>query len=181
MPVQPPSSLPKSLFHRAIVWWPCLGWVIMAVGVTGCQSVDARIKQQPEVFHQLSTEDQQRLRDRIAKLGDTPEMVRIAYGNPDKEETIITSSGRERTVWTYHGQHHMKTGSRTQPPVYGTVPVVHDYKVVDFVLAEVTFLDGKVVNLRNPANESGTTRASIHSVPSTTVEAPEQGTSIYSR
>lgn len=146
------------------------GLLVLGLMGAGCKSVDDRIEENPDVFHELSAEDQERLRNRIAKIGDSPEMVRIAYGKPDKEESIITASGRERTVWTYHGQHHMRTGSRTQPPVYGTVPVVHDYKVIDFVLAQVTFLDGKVVNLRNPAAEAETLDAVMESMPAPTRE-----------
>ena len=142
----------------------------------GCQSVDERIKQHPDVFQELSAAEQERLRDRIVKLGDSPELVMIAFGKPDKEERVITSNGRERVVWTYHGRHHMKTGSRLESPIYGTVPVVHDYKVIDFVLAQVTFLDGEVVNLRNPAAEAEDLDAVIQSMPAptghTTVDGP---------
>jgi hypothetical protein len=142
-----------------------IGLVGLTLLMAGCGSVDSRIMRNQDVFAQLDAAEQQRLRDQIVSLGDSPEMVLIAYGKPDETSSITTSGGRTRTVWTYHGKYYRKTGLRIQAPIYGEVPMPDEYQAFDFVLAEVTFLDEAVVHLRDPAAEARAQQAIEEALP----------------
>lgn len=75
--------------------------VLLAVlGLAGCTTPEARIKQNPELFAQLSPTDQETIKQGRVALGFTPEMVKLALGDPDRVTTRTDASGTSE-VWRY--------------------------------------------------------------------------------
>jgi hypothetical protein len=74
----------------------CAGLLLFA----GCTTPEARIKRQPELFASLSTSDQQLIREGKVALGFTPEMVKLALGDPDRISTRTDASGVSE-AWSY--------------------------------------------------------------------------------
>jgi hypothetical protein len=66
----------------------------------GCATPEARIKRNPDVFAQLSPSDQQLIREGKVALGFTPEMVRLALGEPDRRLERTDASGTSES-WSY--------------------------------------------------------------------------------
>lgn len=54
----------------------------------------------PEVVGALSAADHERLMAGRIAIGDTPEMVRLAWGRPDRRSRILRAEG-ESEVWTW--------------------------------------------------------------------------------
>lgn len=84
--------------------------------MTAQQIRDRRIASSPEIFSSFSPEIQQNIRAGQVELGFSEEMVRLAWGLPDRIYTRTTDKG-EATVWTY-----AKTRIRTQTDRM-TIPV----------------------------------------------------------
>lgn len=66
----------------------------------GCATPAARIERNPEVFNQLSPSDQQLIREGKVGIGFTPDMVKLALGDPDKVFTRTDASGTNES-WSY--------------------------------------------------------------------------------
>ncbi len=66
----------------------------------GCNSFNARARQMSGVYNQLSPSEQQRLQRGAISVGDSPEMVYIALGNPDERRDTLNADGT-RTTWIY--------------------------------------------------------------------------------
>jgi hypothetical protein len=66
----------------------------------GCNSFNSRARQMSGVYNSLNPSDQQRLQHGAIAVGDTPEMVYIALGNPDERRDITTADGTH-TTWVY--------------------------------------------------------------------------------
>jgi hypothetical protein len=66
----------------------------------GCDTFSSRARQMSGVYDQLPASEQQRLQRGAINVGDTPEMVYIALGNPDERRDIMSADGT-RTVWSY--------------------------------------------------------------------------------
>jgi hypothetical protein len=78
-----------------------LAAVLLAVAVfTGCTSPKTRIKKSPELFATLSASDQQLIKEGRAALGFTPDMVKLALGDPDRVSTRTDAMGVSE-VWRY--------------------------------------------------------------------------------
>ena len=69
-------------------------------GLVGCSTPQARINRNPEVFAGLPAADQQLIREGKVVIGFTPEMVRLALGDPDRKLTRTDSAGTSE-VWRY--------------------------------------------------------------------------------
>lgn len=67
---------------------------------SGCSTPEARINKNPEAFAKLTTEDQQRIREGKVAIGFTPEMVKLALGEPDKVFTRTDANGVNES-WSY--------------------------------------------------------------------------------
>jgi hypothetical protein len=78
--------------------------VLLSLGAlafaAGCQTVDSRIKEKPEVFASLSPETQAKIKQGIIDIGFTEDMVYLALGAPDKKRETITATGHT-TTWIY--------------------------------------------------------------------------------
>ncbi len=77
--------------------------LLAATGIwfaAGCASFESRSEEKSYVFNELSAETKQRLKDGEILIGDTPDMVYIALGEPAEKRERITKDGTE-TVWVY--------------------------------------------------------------------------------
>jgi len=72
----------------------------MLMFVAGCNSFQSRARQMSAVYDQLPAAEQQRLQRGLISVGDTPEMVYIALGNPDEQRDVLNADG-SRNVWVY--------------------------------------------------------------------------------
>jgi hypothetical protein len=68
--------------------------------LTGCQTVDDRIKEKPEVFARLDAATQDKIKQGIIDLGYTEDMVYLALGKPDQRRESVTAAGKT-TTWIY--------------------------------------------------------------------------------
>ncbi len=67
----------------------------------GCQSVDSRIKENPQLFASLDAGTQAKIKQGIIDLGFTEDMVYLALGAPDQKRESRSAAGA-RTVWIYN-------------------------------------------------------------------------------
>jgi hypothetical protein len=67
----------------------------------GCQTVDSRIKEKPEVFNSVDKATQDKIKQGIIDLGFTEDMVYLALGNPDQKRESKTAAGT-RLTWIYN-------------------------------------------------------------------------------
>ena len=70
------------------------------IALTACNTTASRIKQKAEVFASLPPAEQERLRNGTVAIGDTPDMVFIAIGAPDRS-IAKTSAGARSMEWIY--------------------------------------------------------------------------------
>ena len=82
-----------SLFFR-------LSLVLTLLWLSGCATPDTRIQKAPEVFAQLTPEQQELVRQGNVAVGFSQDAVRLAMGNPDRT-WIRTDSVGTREVWGY--------------------------------------------------------------------------------
>jgi hypothetical protein len=78
--------------------------------VAGCQSVDDRIKQKPEVFAAVDKATQDKIKQGIIDLGYSEDMVYLALGVPDQKRESITAAGRS-VVWVYNTYYQRYDGT----------------------------------------------------------------------
>lgn len=74
--------------------------LLAAVAVSGCSTPSSRIREKSSVFAALAPADQQRLRQGTVAVGDTPDMVYIALGEPSRRSQTTTAGGH-RMEWRY--------------------------------------------------------------------------------
>jgi hypothetical protein len=74
--------------------------VLLALSLGGCATPEARISRNPELFAALSASDQQTIREGRAAIGFTPDMVRLALGDPDRMAVRTDASGTTE-IWRY--------------------------------------------------------------------------------
>lgn len=78
--------------------------------ITGCQSVESRIKEKPEVFAQVDKATQDKIKQGIIDIGYTEDMVYLALGAPDQKRESVRASGRSIT-WIYNTYYTRYDGS----------------------------------------------------------------------
>lgn len=76
----------------------------------GCQSVDDRIRQKPEVFAGLDAVTQNKIKQGILDLGYTEDMVYLAVGAPDRKRETVSADG-QTTTWIYNTYYDRYEGS----------------------------------------------------------------------
>ena len=69
--------------------------------LAGCQTVDSRIKEKPEVFAKLDPATQDKVKQGIIELGYNQDTVYLALGAPDQKRESVTAAGRTVT-WIYN-------------------------------------------------------------------------------
>ena len=134
-----------------------LSIVALMLGLAGCQNVESRIKQKPEVFAKLDVATQDKIKQGIIDLGFTEEMVYLALGDPDQKKESVSATGQTLT-WIYNtyyerydGMNHL--GYRRQvyfDPYLNTYRVHYHPAFIDSYVTEkeerirIVFKDGKV-------------------------------------
>ena len=125
--------------------------------LSGCNTFRSRAKQMSGVYDQLPATEQQRLQRGAINVGDTPEMVYIALGNPDERRDVLNADGTQN-VWIYKSYWQQYEGTawlgyrRTIVPsrtgrgyVIGHEPVTQDvYRTHADDRFRVTFANGVV-------------------------------------
>lgn len=82
----------------------------LAAAFTGCSTVSSRIDEKSSYFNTLDAQTQERLKRSAVKVGDTQDMVYIAFGRPDRTREKVTGSTQE-TVWIYNTYRSEYAGS----------------------------------------------------------------------
>jgi hypothetical protein len=77
----------------------------------GCQTVEDRIQEKPEVFAGLDVATQDKIKQGIIELGYTEDMVYLALGKPDQRRESLTAAGQSMT-WIYNTYYERYDGTR---------------------------------------------------------------------
>lgn len=131
--------------------------------LSACDTFERRSHEKAATFERLSPEERAKLKRGEIEIGNTPEMVYIALGRPDKQHESTTPKGHEM-VWTYNTYHqeyegNVHTGYRRVvvwdpgikryvvffDPVYADVYSEHSEENI-----RIKFRDGKVVEVEQP-------------------------------
>ena len=77
----------------------------------GCQTVETRIRENPQLFASLDPETQAKIRQGIIDIGYTEDMVYLALGAPDQKREARSAAGSQ-TVWIYNTYFERYDGTR---------------------------------------------------------------------
>lgn len=80
------------------------------VFAAGCQSVDDRIKQKPDLFAKLDLATQEKIKQGIIDIGFTFDMVYLALGEPNEKHETMTEAGKTET-WVYNTYYQRYDGT----------------------------------------------------------------------
>jgi len=83
----------------------------LAALMSGCNTVNSRITEKASLFNALDPATQQRLKNYTLQIGDTSDMVYIAFGHPDFIRQNTTTEG-QTTTWVYTHRWQEYEGSR---------------------------------------------------------------------
>jgi hypothetical protein len=78
--------------------------------VAGCQTVESRIKEKPEVFANADYATQDKIRQGIIEIGFSEDEVYLALGKPDEKHETRNADGKTVT-WSYNTYYERPTGS----------------------------------------------------------------------
>jgi hypothetical protein len=87
----------KTFTRRVIL---SLAALALAFGLGACNSFQSRARERSATFEALDPATQQRLQQGKIDIGDTPDMVYIALGQPDHRRVVTTADGQQDT-WVY--------------------------------------------------------------------------------
>lgn len=141
--------------------------LLLGVALAGCDTFDRRAQQKAATFESLAPEEREKLRQGVIEIGNTPDMVYIALGNPDERRESATPDGREM-VWVYNSYHQEYEGQfysgyrrilvydpRTRryfvyhDPVYTDVYSEHEEEKI-----RIKFQNDRVVEIEQPARRA---------------------------
>lgn len=74
--------------------------VLAVILAAACATTESRIRSQQALFDSYPPEVQQNVRNGVIEVGYTPEMVRMALGDPDRKSHVESDEGALE-VWTY--------------------------------------------------------------------------------
>jgi major membrane immunogen (membrane-anchored lipoprotein) len=77
--------------------------------LASCAGLDSRIKKNPEMFARLSAEQQSRVKEGKVQIGDSRDMVYLAFGQANRSYSRTTEHGVAE-VWAY-----TRTDYRVEP------------------------------------------------------------------
>lgn len=84
--------------------------------LAGCATPQTRIAANRALYDSLQAEDQRLIQEGRVAVGFTPEMVKLAVGEPDRVYTRTDASGRSET-WAYTS-YRLDTGRRIYSGYY---------------------------------------------------------------
>lgn len=137
--------------------------LLLAVFVAGCDTFARRARQRADTFATLSPEAREKLKKGVIEVGDTPDMVYIALGEPnEKRETADRRKHQE--VWIYNSYYRDYAGTanagyrrllvfdaKTKRYFVYYEPVFTDvYAVNSEERIRIEFENGKVVAIEQP-------------------------------
>lgn len=79
--------------------------------LSGCSTVSSRISEKSAFFNTLDAQTQERLKRSAVKIGDTQDMVYIAFGRPDRIKETATAKEHSLT-WIYNAYRSEYEGTR---------------------------------------------------------------------
>ncbi|RXK54677.1 hypothetical protein ESB00_01915 [Oleiharenicola lentus] len=109
---------------RTLVLATSLGFLV------GCQTVERRIQEKPEVFYKLDRETQDKILQGIIDIGYNEDMVYLALGKADEQRERVTENGRTVT-WIYN-TYYTRYDGRDQVGYHRRVyydPLLRSYRV----------------------------------------------------
>ena len=77
-----------------------LGLAAGALTLTGCSTIESRISEHPEIYHNLSAKDQALVNEGRIRSGMSTDAVWLAWGNPERR-FAGNMRGRETETWVY--------------------------------------------------------------------------------
>lgn len=141
--------------HRGFpVFRPLLILALLLVFASGCSTPERRIEKELAFFNTLTTEQQELIKQGKVGLGFTPDMVRLAVGNPNQKWLRTDDSG-ESESWSY-SHYYASDGA----PLYTGIYHSHYRNLYPYYAApiytgqtareyfRVTFKDGKVTSIQ---------------------------------
>lgn len=112
--------------------------LLLALVVSGCSTIDSRIKEKSAAFAALDAATQDKVRLGRIEVGFTTDLVYISHGSPDERLTTTSATGTDET-WIYNSYRQEYAGSaqvgyrryvvidaRTGQPVVFYEPVYRD-------------------------------------------------------
>ncbi len=90
--------------------FPAVLTAITLLGM-GCQSIDSRIKEKPQLFATLDAETQAKIKGGNIDLGFTEDLVYLALGVPDQKREVRSDKGLS-TAWIYNSYFERYDGTR---------------------------------------------------------------------
>ncbi len=78
--------------------------------LTGCETVDSRIKEKPGAFAQADSATQDKIKQGIIDLGFTEDLVYLALGKPDQKRESVSPTGKSVT-WIYNTYYQRSEGT----------------------------------------------------------------------
>lgn len=78
--------------------------------LVGCQSVESRIREKPEVFAKADLATQEKITQGIIDLGFTEDHVYLALGAPDQKRETVNADGK-KTTWIYNTYYDRYNGT----------------------------------------------------------------------
>ena len=126
--------------------------------LAGCSTPQTRIRGNPVLFNSLPASDQQLIQEGKVAIGFTPEMVKLAVGEPDRVYVRTDASGtNEAWVYTSYSSHggtmiyYRGFYHRRHPGMYPYWLDYNDREVVERY--RVTFKDGKVLSIEETTGD----------------------------
>jgi len=135
----------------------------LVVALAGCDTFERRSQQKAAAFASLTPDQREKLKHGTIELGQTPDMVYIALGEPDEKHETTTAKGRD-IAWIYYsyrpeyegtvrtGVHRVlvydassKRSTVFLDPIYSDIYSEHAEENI-----RVTFRDGKVTEIELP-------------------------------
>src|SRR6187402_2336458 len=149
-----PSSHPPMQNPRTL---PALISLLALLVLTGCQTVETRIKDNPTVFAALDKTTQDMIKQGVIGTGYTEDMVYLALGSPDQIREQVTTDSRT-LIWIYNSYtsyydsayvmgyygYGYPYGYYRPYSYYYAPPYVGGYHTEKEERIRVTFNDGKV-------------------------------------
>jgi hypothetical protein len=117
--------------------------------LVGCQSVNERIKEKPDVFASVDKATQDKIKQGIIDLGFTPDLVYLALGQPDQKRESVTAAGTSVT-WIYNTYYQRYDGTAFvgyERRVYFD-PLVRSYRIYYHPAYAETYHDEKEERIR---------------------------------
>ncbi|HQF38874.1 MAG TPA: hypothetical protein PK322_07125 [Opitutaceae bacterium] len=135
-----------------------LGCLLGLAVFAGCSTPQTRIRQNPELFNNLAPGDQELIKQGKVAVGFTPEMVKLAVGDPDRVYTRTDATGKNEawvyTSYTSHGGtmvYYRGFYHRRHPGMYAYFADYNDREVVERY--RVTFKEGKVASIEEMSGD----------------------------